>query len=420
MHKDLTHKVFSPLLSRFYPALDGLRGVAILMVFTVHYVTGLRPDIPLLGWGWVGVDLFFVLSGFLITGILYDSVGGEDFFRNFYTRRALRIFPLYYGFWLLALLATPLLHIDWNRYNLAMAAYIGNLFHAGALTKVHPDGGLIWFAARHAGGMPRSLLVGHFWSLCVEEQFYLLWPAVVWLVRSRRALLRISLMIVVLLPLVRTALVLFCHSGAYLQSIYFLSYLRVDTLMVGAALALWLRGPCPAPSALRRGAAWTGMAAVALLTAGYRIQLVHPRMTQDGGFVRSVGFSLIAMAAAAVLLLAIDPASPLPRLLQFRPLAYLGRISYGIYLLHGIPLTFLLRYSMEKLEPRHLEMLMPPVAFVVTVGVASLSFRYLESPFLRLKGVLAPRRGAVPDPAPMGGPETRENVERNGSLIRVA
>jgi len=96
-------KATGSLIKPFYPALDGLRAIAILMVFAVHYGPFIR-DFSLFKWGWVGVDLFFVLSGFLITGILYDTLHEPHFFRSFYIRRTLRIFPLFYGFWVLLLI----------------------------------------------------------------------------------------------------------------------------------------------------------------------------------------------------------------------------------------------------------------------------------------------------------------------------
>src|ERR1700722_7833144 len=112
LHKqDVVQGLPAPEKKRFYPALDGLRAIAVLMVFYQHYYPNFRMG---LNWGWAGVDIFFVLSGFLITGILYDTQNAAHRFRNFYVRRTLRIFPLYYGVLLLALLLTPLLHWTWH------------------------------------------------------------------------------------------------------------------------------------------------------------------------------------------------------------------------------------------------------------------------------------------------------------------
>src|SRR5665213_2362018 len=130
----------------YYPALDGLRGIAILLVFGTHYcdtywaIDGHRTPF---WFGWVGVDLFFVLSGFLITGILFDSLGSSRYFRNFYIRRTLRIFPLFYAVWALCLLITPFVHVGWNRYVVAQMFYVGNLTLFGSITGHHPDAGLL-------------------------------------------------------------------------------------------------------------------------------------------------------------------------------------------------------------------------------------------------------------------------------------
>lgn len=152
----------------FYPALDGLRGVAFLMVFGVHYLS--------LAWGASGVNVFFVLSGFLITGILFDS--RDDRFRvyNFYLRRTLRIFPLFYGLFVFLLVSTPLLHWRWNRYWLFWPLYLGNFLHFASPVAQVPHTALQLAADGHltSARFPRSeLYLGHLWSLCVEEQFYL-------------------------------------------------------------------------------------------------------------------------------------------------------------------------------------------------------------------------------------------------------
>lgn len=114
------------LIRPFYPALNGLRAVAILMVFVNHYgALAIGRTIPLMFWP--GVDLFFVLSGFLITGILYDSRESERYFRDFYTRRALRIFPLYYGFFVLVRILKPLLHLVYSPLFWSNWLYVSNL-----------------------------------------------------------------------------------------------------------------------------------------------------------------------------------------------------------------------------------------------------------------------------------------------------
>ena len=160
----------------FYPALDGLRAVAFLMVFGQHYLS--------LAWGWTGVNVFFVLSGFLITGILFDTRDDPHRARNFYLRRTLRIFPLYYGLFLPLLLLWPFMHWRWNGWWLLWPLYLGNFirFVSPAAMVWHSPLELAADAHLTSLTLPRTeIFLGHLWSLCVEEQFYLLWPWVVFL-----------------------------------------------------------------------------------------------------------------------------------------------------------------------------------------------------------------------------------------------
>src|SRR6202795_1240617 len=166
-----------------YQALDGFRGLAILLVFAFHAFHSTHfSSLParVLEWfgsgGWMGVDLFFVLSGFLITGILTKSVGLPRYFRNFYIRRSLRIFPLYYGVLLLLLALTPLLHLEWHRGHLTYLVYCQNI--GGVLNPIEIE------------YLQPSVNLSHLWSLAVEEQYYLLWPVTIWLLRDERKIMR--------------------------------------------------------------------------------------------------------------------------------------------------------------------------------------------------------------------------------------
>ena len=388
----------SRLISPFYPALDGLRAIAFLMVFASHYVT-LVSNSPILKWGWVGVDLFFVLSGFLITGILFDALEKPRYFQNFYIRRALRIFPLFYAVWIFFLLATPFLHILWTRYNFLMMAYLGNFVIPGGVAGHHFNPTyLAYYPARHPGEV-RYFLFGHLWSLCIEEQFYLIWPAVVFYCRSRKSLLRICLFVIVLSPLARAA----CLHKLLPGTLYVSTFFRLDTLLVGAAVALWLRGPSPSTQTMMRMAN-TALVSLPLVLALILVLSHHPSASGATNPVLStIGYTFIAFIAAAVLLLAINPQTTIARFLRWRPLSSLGRISYGMYLLHSIPATYFLG-KLVILAPRHLQFLMPLGAFLFTWGAAWLSFRFFESPFLRLKSRLAPQTGHIADPTPIPGP----------------
>ena len=218
--------------SPHYPALDGLRGVAILAVFFSHFGGGHKStNFVIRTWshiadaGWMGVDLFFVLSGFLITGILLDTANREDKVRNFYARRALRIFPLFYGVLFGFLLLTPVLHLQWRAGHLLYFFYLSNMIPVLAPGLPAPGTGV-------------SLV--HFWSLAVEEQFYLLWPFVVWVAKDRTVLLRICLAIMVSALVLRIVLLSF---GVDPLIVYALLFTRADSLICGSALAILVRQP---------------------------------------------------------------------------------------------------------------------------------------------------------------------------------
>ena len=383
----------------FYPALDGLRAVAFLAVFSSHYAPFVSNALILRS-GWIGVDVFFVLSGFLITGILYDSLDEPRFFRSFYTRRALRIFPLFYAFWLLMALLTPVLGIVWSRYNLAQAAYFGNFFNAGAILQRHPGPGLLTFT-RLAN--PAQLDLIPLWSLCVEEQFYLVWPLVVKLIRSRQRLLSLCISVVLIAPLLRELYWHLSPATAQHGATYFNTLTRIDTLLVGAAIALWLRGGKPAPQRIAYTLLLAPLPCLALLLALFSpSRFADPRVNWiNDRSVNTFGLTLIALSSAGLLLLALQPDTWLYNLLRVKPLLAIGRRSYGLYFVHTIPLFLLADHLLPRLRAHHAAWLFIPIALLYTFSVGWLSFRYLESPFLRLKDRLAPKPNAISDPQPI-------------------
>jgi peptidoglycan/LPS O-acetylase OafA/YrhL len=394
--KPSAEQPYSPLIRPFYPALDGLRAIAFLMVFAVHYLPPAVWHNPLTPWGFAGVDLFFVLSGFLITGILFDSLHAKHYFTNFYLRRSLRIFPLFYGFWLIALIATPFVHIVWNRYNLAAPVYLANFFYPGFVAGHHPNPwALLYISKRHPGHL-QILEQRTQWSLCVEEQFYLLWPAAIFLLRKRRALLTLCLSMLVGVPFAACLYLHFFPHLAALSAPYDNMWTEPVVLFAGAALALWLRGPAPSPHTLRRVAVAAIVGSTGVLTIAWRRELLHPLSLQADPVLRTVGFPLIALVSAGLLLLSLSY-PPLMRFLELRPLIFVGRISYGLYLFHGVPAS----YICSRIEATHSfagKCLWEVSALGGLIFFAWCSFRFYESPFLRLKQRFAPRQGAISDP----------------------
>jgi peptidoglycan/LPS O-acetylase OafA/YrhL len=362
----------------FYPALDGFRAAAALLVFVHHYVLAHLP--PALRWGWAGVDVFFVLSGFLITGILFDTRESPHRLRNFYSRRALRIFPLYYGVAIVVLLTTPLFHWMWSRIWV-----LGPLYLLNYARYVHPvathSGDLLF-----SGSLKLPLAFGHFWSLCVEEQFYLVWPLVVFLVRDRVRLRNLCVAAVFVVPLLRWAAVSVVPPQflAY-DLLYRATPFRVDALLLGGAVALMLRGPEAAR--LRRLAVPLLIASTLALALAWlvAVRVLHQSSAADTTvpWISTLGFSLIDLIAAAVLLLTLQPGNLFFRAFSFRPLRWLGQMSYGFYVFHYLPIVFY-DHLFDRVT-RHAWILEAVFAFVVTVCLSYVSFRFFEAPFLRLK-----------------------------------
>ena len=367
-----------------YPALDGVRALAFLMVFGQHYL-----NVP---WGWTGVDLFFVLSGFLITGILFDTQSRAHRVRDFYVRRVLRIFPLYYGVLLVILVLTPVAHWRWNGYWLAWPLFLGNLVRL-----VHPYSTDPGYLAVTPGALVTGgqlvFYIGHFWSLAVEEQFYLIWPAVVFLVRDRRRLLWICGVVIVVLPLLR----IWSQSELpyrYVQLDFDICFtpLRLDSFLMGGTAALLLRGG--SRRWLMAAARWGG-GALACVAASYLALTLRRHGYGLPGWWDTWGLSVVGLLGTSLVVTALVHESWSHRVLNLRPLRWLGRLSYGAYVFHVIGIRVFQRLAVRlgrglPLIGAHPRLTTAAIAMLATICAAWLSFRYLESPFLNLKQRFAP------------------------------
>ncbi len=385
------------LLRPFYPALNGMRGMAILLVYFDHYGS-LIPGFAWMRGGWIGVDLFFVLSGFLITGGLYDTVGEARFFGSFYAKRALRIFPLYYGFWTLALFLASMqvaaLPPGWWLW----LVYAGNLKTFGQV--IHDQ--LFSLHALYLQGdrLVIPVEINHFWSLCVEEQFYLVWPLLVYLIRNRRRLMGVCFWLTGVSLLARILIYLLAPQAVALSEFsYHQTYVRMDGLFLGAFLALWLRAKGPSRLKYRPMLLLSSVVSVGGFV-GYLVYLAkasgwQSALTSDLGspWSSTVALTLAPLLGVALLLGCLPARSWVARVCSFRPLQELGRISYGFYLLHLLPSALLISW-VDYHHPRRSRLLVVTVWFVACWALAWLSHRYFESPFLRLKDRIA--RSASP------------------------
>ncbi len=357
------------------PALDGLRGAAALLIFLFHYGGGLRSHHPvvrafgeLTQAGWIGLSLFFALSGFLITGVLWDAAPQPHRLRNFYARRALRILPLYLFALLLTVLIPLLAHRSLPRPGplLISALFLQNL------------PGLV----EYAQSGPHLLPTYHLWSLAVEEQFYLLWPVLL-LRKTRRQALTLCLSAFGLCVLFRCGVFLpqslrpfaTAECGEFLLT-------RAGPLALGGAVALLLRTPNP-PQLRRPATVLAVVAFAAFLAVGWG----------SGSFALAsplqyvVGLPAIGIASAALLALLLHRGW-LSRCFSATPLRALGRISYGFYVFHVLLMPLYdalgraITHTTSGFPYQTARML---AAFPLTVIAAALSWKYLEAPFLRLK-----------------------------------
>lgn len=383
------------------PALDGVRGLAITAVL----INNIYPPTHaaqagaggfvwhLSNLGWVGVDLFFVLSGFLITGILSDTKNGAHYLRNFYGRRILRIFPLFYGSLFLVYFVFPhLLHHS-----------------ADAVAQLHR---LRWFEWLYLGnfgyyfrGYPTFPTV-HLWSLAVEEQFYFVWPLVVLLVDRRKLMNLCAVLIAVSVGLC----LLWVLGGNDANGLYLLTPFRAQGLLVGALMALTLRGPGGAAALAR----WLKPAA--LICAGPALALMIwteiSRRQLAAQVVGIVGFPLIVLALGGLLWLALAaaPGSLAHRFFTSRTMRFMGRYSYAMYVFHEFVLWVANAEAPWTISPPKVWGSRVPLALVVLVGVTGvtialslLSWHLYEKQFLKLKRYFPYARevrqdtGMVPD-----------------------
>lgn len=362
------------------PELDGLRGLALLLILVWHFVAGAADTTQ--AWGawlnrafhltWTGVDLFFVLSGFLIGGILLDQRDARNLFRVFYARRALRIVPMYYIVVLL--------------FALAVRLEIPSRFPPLQELFDHPHPLWVYLSFTQNLAMTHSGIwgppwLGVTWTLSVEEQFYLLLPLMIRLI-PRRVLPWTLLTLALAAPLARLAL-LQHHPFAWLPGFVW-TPCRADALLAGT-LGAWLIRQPAANAWLRRPGLARRAVLLALLIG---VIVLHQRI--DSFFSAGMmvfGYSWMAVFFLGLILVAAsDPHSVAAKVGRWAPLRALGKISYTVYLFHVIMNS--LAHGLILGQPPTLsnaaDGAVTALALVVTLALAALSWRFFESRLVRL------------------------------------
>lgn len=333
---------------RHYPVLDGLRGVAVLLVIFYH-VFGL--DV-----GWMGVDLFFVLSGFLITSILLDSKENLNYFSSFYIKRFLRIFPLYFGVLILyfvpyILAGSSAKAVDSVPYFL----YVQNIV----------------FSIQNAWPQNYLFPLNHFWSLAIEEQFYCLFPLVIYFVPKR------YLLPTFLLSIIAT---LICRYYFWVVdnpvASYAFSLCRSDGLVIGAITALYVRK-------FKQIHYWLILPAVLLFISQMAVSVRF-----DHQWYRLVGYTVNAIFFGIVLLVSLTNL-PFTRLVFEHPvLRHFGKYAYGLYVFHHIYFSQL-EYFVQRMNFPYGTEIVIILTLMLTYVTARISFAYFEKPILAYKEKLA-------------------------------
>jgi peptidoglycan/LPS O-acetylase OafA/YrhL len=346
----------------YYPGIDGLRGLAVILVLIYH--NSLYLEIT--WYGQFGVDLFFVISGFLITEILLKSINSAKYFTNFYGRRLMRIFPIYYLCLAIIFFILP-----------------DQLLLDASLKVSRTDQWWFWTYLQNWFFATKGISIGtapitHFWTLAVEEQFYLLWPPIILLIRDLKKLLLICITILIAINLIRFFTWLY-----FMENIDQLSYTftRCDGILAGSILAVLKQTGQFQKSILLKKTSF-----ILILLNGIYL-LLGPVFDIRPNYLNIAGYTSISIFFTWVLYLTIlNPRSILQKALTVSPLKFFGKYSYGIYVFH-FPVMFLLHPITEKWLWPLFGSRIPETLLLISIEViiAVIIYHLYEKHFLKLK-----------------------------------
>ena len=335
----------------YYQGLDSFRGIGILWIMCAHFF-----PYPFFKFGWISLEVFFVLSGFLITKVILNSVERPHYFRNFYARRALRIFPIYYlfltVFFLVLLVFTKKESYQYLRNNyLYYFVYLQN------------------FLFVFKGLEPENYL-SHLWSLAMEEQFYFLWPVTVYLVRDLKKLKKILVVVIILAFLTR--LFVWYRWGNRFETYHCNTFARIDTIAFGCLLGCGFSyNQLSKPLRIM-----VIILCTAVFPAGI---LLFNNFWFTNPLFATVGYTAISVLTIFFIEYFITEKTKFRFLKTNWLINYIGQISYSMYLFH-VPVYFMISFK-SGLPSVYAAIL----SIIIVFFMAAVSYKYYETPFLKLK-----------------------------------
>ncbi|WP_152267439.1 acyltransferase family protein [Agriterribacter humi] len=353
----------------YYPALDGLRGIAILSVILFHNFEYTNA----FSLGWLGVDLFFVISGFLITTILLQTINNRYYFRNFYIKRILRIFPLFYVSLILILYLLPLLLSEYSdkifyykHYQLWFWTFLQN-----------------WLLGLNFPNENTSPIIQHFWSLAVEEQFYLIWPLLIFWIKNPKTLCLLIITLLLGVNILRASLLLLHLNTIPFGTIF--PFTRIDGICSGSLLALilYLKLKIKIKHFIIIGSI--------ILSLNFLFYIIYPHYMLNLIYFSCIGYTSFSLLFSIIIYLLLNKNSYFINIvLENRIIKLIGKVSFGLYIIH-YPVYILMGYHLQEWArlsgmPNHLILAITSVITTI-IGIILSIFSYycFEIHFLRLK-----------------------------------
>lgn len=350
---------------KYIPQLDGIRGLAILLVVTFHYFGFLK----IFSFGWTGVDLFFVLSGYLITSRLYASKNEKNYFSRFYINRALRILPVYYVTLIFFYAGFNLLL---NSENVAALSFYNTNWWSFLLFF---ENWSFIYAPQYTNHLQ------HFWTLAVEEQFYIIWPSFFFIFSEKTSFYKIIFLILIAIITMRCIIYLHYPRFEDCPHFFYNTFCRMDSFIIGGCVFLLK------DKKNMKLFQYYFLIPLVLIATG----IYFTNTKQANQFTSTAGYTLLALLFAGLInFITLNPNSLVSKFFKISWLKFTGKISYGLYIYHWLVLIVLqpklvLWLNTFLVKEDLIYWLSLAICLIISVVISVISYFYFESYFLRLK-----------------------------------